>query len=161
MSSQKKFKNDVTIDQLAVACRHVDEMLAVGVTENMAIRTLELFSDVYGKIKSGGSPTPHHVDQVERWSVKAKHIKNAIPDAKPGAYFRVEHGTPRRAFARMVLDLYRQGRLTKRTADNLVRKYWKLAVVTIAEDRQLNKIARSEPYSTPEERWAAAGIEFD
>ena len=59
-------KNAITVQQIELACRHVQEMMSAGVTENLAIRTLELFADVYAKILTGGSATPHHVDQVDK-----------------------------------------------------------------------------------------------
>jgi hypothetical protein len=153
-------KNAITINQLAVACRHFAEMRAAGVTENLAIRTLELFADVYAKLDVIGNASPHHVDQVKLWSVKARQLKNALPDAKPRDYFRVEHGTPRRGFAREVLALYRQHKLNEKTVKELVERHWKLAVITLDEDKHLNKTARTLMFNTPEERWRAAGIEF-
>jgi hypothetical protein len=42
----------------------------------------------------------------------------------------------------------------------LVERYWKLAVISLEEDKRLNKVARSKAFKTPEDRWAAAGIEF-
>ena len=153
-------KNAVTIDQLALACRHFHEMRDAGVTENMAIRTLELLADVYAKLHTGGSATPHHVDQVELWSVNARKIRDRVPDAKPRDYFRVEHGTPRRGFALKVLELYRKDKLSAKTMARLVERYWKLAVITLEEDERLNKIARSKTFKTPDERWEAAGIKF-
>ncbi len=42
----------------------------------------------------------------------------------------------------------------------LVKRYWKLAVITLEEDERLNKVARSKTFKTPEERWAAAGIKL-
>ncbi len=158
MTERKQSKNKVTIEQLMLDCRHVDEMMAAGVTENLTIRTLELFADVYAKLHHGGSATPHHVNQVSLWSVNARKLRDAMPDAKPRDYFRVEHGTPRRAFARMTLDLCRNGKLNAPAMARLVDKHWKLAVVTVDEDRHLNKIARSDVFPTPEERWAAADI---
>jgi hypothetical protein len=153
-------KNAITIDHLSLACHHVEEMMAAGITENMAIRTLELFIDVYANLHMGGSATPHHVDQVELWSIKARKLRDALPDAKPRDYFRVEHGTPQRGFARKVLELYRKGKLAARTMDKLVERDYKLAVITLDEDKILNKIARSKMFDTPEERWASAGIRF-
>lgn len=153
-------KNQPTIKQLQVACRHVDELMAVNVTENHAIRTLELFTDVYAKLLNGGSATPHHVDQVKLWSIAARKWRRLHPKTKPGRYLRVEHGTPRRGFARKVLEIYRRGTLSRKTMDKLVRKYWKLAVITSNEDKRLNKLARSKMYKTPEDRWLAAGIRF-
>ena len=44
--------------------------------------------------------------------------------------------------------------------DALVEREYRLAVITIEEDRVLNKMARSKVATTPEERWKAAGIEF-
>ena len=157
-----KSKNSVSIEQLRLACRHVEELRAAGVTENLAIRTLELFADVYAKLHGGGSATPHHVSQVgdSSWSRKAKALREALPEAKPRDYYRVEHGTPRREFARAVLTLFKQEKLTERTMNALVRKHWRLAVLTLDECRALDRIARSKMFKSPDERWAAAGIEF-
>jgi hypothetical protein len=137
-------------------------MVAAGVTENFAIRTLELFADVYAKCHMGGKgqTSPHHVGHVELWSVAAIKIRDSTPHAKPRDVFRVEHGTPRRSFARMILAIYQKGNLNEKTAKELVERYWKLAVITLDEDQRLNKTARSKMFETPEERWRAAGIEF-
>ncbi|MEW5685743.1 MAG: hypothetical protein AB1942_12555 [Pseudomonadota bacterium] len=43
----------------------------------------------------------------------------------------------------------------------LVSRYWKLAVITVEEDARLNRVARSTVYDNPDERWKAAGIEFE
>lgn len=153
-------RNRPTIEHLHIACRHVDELMKAKVSENLAIRTLELFADVYAKLLTGGSANPHHVDQVQLWSVAALQLKATNPNAKPRDHFRVEHGTPKREFARKVMMLYREGKLTMQNMDMLVNKLWKLAVITIDEDAKLNKVARCRLRSTPEERWAAAGIEF-
>jgi hypothetical protein len=135
-------------------------MMSAGVTENMTIRTLELFADVYAKLLMGASATPHHVDQVELWSVKAKSLRKKMPNGKPKDIFRVEHGTPRREFARKAFALYQKGRLNEKCMRRLVNRYWKLAVITLEEDQCLNRIARSRMFDTPEKRWAAAGIKF-
>lgn len=153
-------KNAITIDQLELACRHVEEMIAAGVTENLAIRTLELFADVYAKLHVVGNASPHHVDHVKLWSTKAKTLRNTMPDAKPKDCFRVEHGTPRRGFARKLLDLYHRNELNETKMVELVERDYRLAVITLEEDQHLNKIARSKIYDTPEQRWADAGIEF-
>jgi len=42
-------KNAITIEQLNTACRHVIELMDAGMTENLAIRNLELFANVYAK----------------------------------------------------------------------------------------------------------------
>ena len=153
-------RNAITIEQLNLACCHVEEMMTAGVTENLAIRTLELFTDVYAKLLMGGSPSPHHVNQVELWSVKAKHLKKKNPDGKPKDLFRVEHGTPRREFARKVFTLHEKGKLNEKSMQKLVHRYWKLAVITLKEDQRLNRVARSRMFDTPEKRWSAAGIKF-
>lgn len=160
-TGNKNFRNRVGLDQISLACRHCLEMTDAGVTENLSIRTLELFVDVYAKLHHGGSPTPHHVDQVTLWSVEALKLRRLKPELKPKDYLRVEHGTPRRGLARMVLDLYQRQVLTEENLQALAQKYWKLAVITLEEDARLNKVARSAVFSSPEERWAAAGIKFD
>ena len=131
-------KNRVTIEKLRIACRHVDELMSAGVTENLAIRTLELFADVYAKMLNGGSATPHHVRQVKLWSVAALKVLKDDPQVKPMQCLRVEHGTPRRAFAREIMKLHKRGVLTERRLNNLVRRLWKLAVITLEEDARLN-----------------------
>ena len=158
-------KNALTISQLQLACRHVEEMIAANVTENFAIRTLELFADIYAKCHMGGKgqTSPHHAKQVELWSVASLGVLQTNPHAmaRPGDYFRVEHGTPRRGFARKVLSLYQHHKeLNEVKVKELVERHWKLAVITLDEDQLLNKKARSQVYDTPEERWMAAGIEF-
>ncbi len=156
MKKKKKSKNQPTIKHLHIVCRHVGEMEKAGITENHAIRILELLTDIYAKLYMGGSATPHHISQVKLWSIKAKKLQKRYPKVK----LRVEHGTPRRGFARKVLNFYRRKKLTKKTMNMLVKKYWKLAVITIDEDYRLNKIARSSIFKTPEARWQAAGIRF-
>lgn len=139
------------------------ELRVAGVTENFAIRTLELFADVYSKLYTGGSATPHHVRDVPKrqWSRAARRLYKGQTTLKPKDGLRVEHGTPRRAFARMVLELYDRDDLTEATLAALVAQYWKLAVITLEEDARLNTVARSKHYDTPDERWSAAGIRFD
>jgi hypothetical protein len=153
-------KNAITVDQLKLACRHVEEMMAAGVTENLAIRTLELFADVYAKLHVIGNTSPHHVNQVSLWSIKARGIRNAMPDAKPKDHFRVEHGTPKRGFARKILVLYQRNELSTETLLDVIQRDYRLAVITLDEDQHLNRIARSRLFDTPEARWKAAGIEF-
>ena len=159
-AERKISKNKFSIEQMIIACRHVNELIDAGVSENMAIRNLELFTDVYAKIHSGGSPSPHHVNQVALWSVEAQRVKNPESVANAKDHFRVEHGTPRRQFARLTMKLYRGNQLNVDTLNELVKSYWKLAVITIEEDRKLNKLAKSKLYDTPEARWAVAGIVF-
>lgn len=155
-------KNAITIDQIKLACRHVEEMMEANVTENLAIRTLEIFTDIYAKLLKQGNASPHHVNQVSKefWSVEAKKVEEVTPDLKPKDHLRVEHGTPRRAFARMVLEKYKNQELDDDNMRELVHLYWKLAVITLDEDKKLNNIARSKIFSSPDERWAAAGIMF-
>jgi len=100
------------------------------------------------------------VDQVKLWSIKAQSIRNSGITYKPSDYLRVEHGTPRRALARLVFKLFEEERLNEENINLLVNKHWKLAVITIEEDKILNKTNRSTLFETPDERWAAAGISF-
>ena len=39
-------------------------MRAAGISENLTIRSLELFADVYAELHGGGSATPHHLRNV-------------------------------------------------------------------------------------------------
>lgn len=152
-------KNSITIDQLKLACRHVEEMRKAHVTENLAIRTLELFADVYATLKVYGTTGPLHVDQIELWSIEAIKLRDAKPDVK--ADFRIEHGTPRRDFARKILKLYDESQLSTERMNGLVERYYRLAVITLKEDQDINKVLdRSIVFTKPEKKWAAAGIRF-
>jgi hypothetical protein len=152
-------KNEITIDQLKLACRHSEEMKDADLTENMAIRTLELFADLYAKFQVVGNASPHHRNQFKLWSRRALELKKKDPNSKS---FRCEHGTPRRGFARKVQELYKQGNLNLKNMNLLVERYWKVAVITVDEDRVLNsRKLRSEMLATPEERWEKAGIKIE
>lgn len=153
-------KNAVTLEQVEIACRHVEELLASGVTENLAIRTLELFTNSYAKFRAMKSVNPDHVSQYKLWSRAARAAKAAHPNKAPGKYLRVEHGTPRRQFAKLVLNRFRQRKLTERWMNALCDKRWEVAVITLEEDARLSRVARSCLFDTPRERWEAAKIQF-
>jgi hypothetical protein len=91
------------------------------------------------------------------WSAKALEAAAANPERKSGQYLRVEHGTPRRQFARLVLRAFQANQLTQSWLDDLCDAKWRVAVITLDEDRVL---ARSEYHEDPEARWRAAGIEL-
>jgi hypothetical protein len=62
--TRHRTKNNTTIPQLKLACRHIKEMMALDMTENHAIRLLELIADVYAKVASGGKAKPYYVGDV-------------------------------------------------------------------------------------------------
>ncbi|WP_095012677.1 hypothetical protein [Tsuneonella mangrovi] len=151
--------NALTADQIGLMCRQVDELVDAGVSLNLAIRTLETAVDTTAKHLILGNASPHSADQVpkKQWSVAARAAHCEDPRRPPKEYLRVEHGTPRRAFTRLVLDAYRLGELNQSKFESLVERYWKVAVVTLEEDARL---MRSQMMDTPDQRWAAAGIKF-
>jgi hypothetical protein len=88
---------------------------------------------------------------LEEYSDNRKNTKNLVK----------EHGTPRTPFAIKILNLYVNGSLTEGVMNDNIDRYYKIAVITRDEDRRLNRIgARSKMYTTPEERWIAAGTEI-
>ena len=151
--------NALSIEQIAMMCRHVDEMLDAGITLNMAIRSLETAIDATAKHSNVGHASPHAVHHVpmSQWSIEAKIKFAENEQISSGQYLRVEHGTPRRALAKLILDLHRTGNLSKTSFDALIERHWKLAVITHEEDRRL---VRSTMMDSPDERWASAGIKF-
>ena len=72
---------------------------------------------------------------------------------------RVEHGTPRRKFAKIVLEAFRASQLDESWMNKHCGELWKVAVITHEEDSKLNKLRKLE-FNTPNERWAYANIEF-
>ena len=163
-------KNNVSFHQIEIACRHYFELRKAGVTKNLSIRTVELFIDVYAKVYLYGNANPHSIWDVkdERyWSIKAIQKRDILSIHKghltlrAGDHFRVEHGTPRRALASLVLCRYgRKTTFDESSLRQIIDRHWRLAVITLEEDRHLNKLARARPFETPEARWAEAGIHF-
>ncbi len=150
-------KNTITIKQLKILCRHVNELRDAGCTENIAIRPLELGANIYAKDRIMGTTNPDHADQFKLWSKAAIKAKKTNPKLKYGHYLRIEHGTPRRGFARLILEAFVHRKLTKSWMDKLCDTKWKVAVITHEEDARL---ARSKLYKSPEARWKAAKIKF-
>ena len=107
-----------------------------------------------------GAATPDHADQYEHWSKAARKAKADNPNRPYGQYLRVEHGTPRRHFARLVLDAFKKHKLTKTWMNRHCDRRWKVAVITHAEDKRLSEGGRSTLFKNPEARWAAAKIAF-
>ena len=153
-------KNAPTIEQLNIACRHVHELMDAGMTENLAIRSVEIYANVYAKYRVLGAASPDHADEYEHWSKAARKAKAANPNRPYGQYLRVEHGTPRRHFARLVLDAFKTQKLTKAWMNRHCDEPWKVAVITHAEDKRLSEGGRLTVFKAPEARWAAARIKF-
>lgn len=135
----------------------MNELLHAGFTENIAIRLLEIGANIYAKNLIMGTTNPDHADQFSLWSKAARKAKKENPKLKYGQYLRIEHGTPRRGFARLVLEAFRHRKLTKPWMDKHCTGKWRVAVITHVEDARL---ARSKLYKSPEERWEVAKIEF-
>lgn len=153
-------KNTITIKQLKILCRHVKELRGAGFTKNIAIRLLELCANIYAKERIMGINGVDHADQFKLWSNAAIKARKKHPKWKYGRYLRIEHGTPRRGFALLVIEAFQHKKLTKPWMDKLCNTKWKVAVITHEEDRHLNRFARSKLYKSPEARWQAAGIKF-
>jgi len=153
-------KNVPTIKQLRIASRHVIELMQAGMTENLAIRNLELYANGYAKYRIVGNANPDHVNQYKMWSKAARAALAAYPKRQVGGYLRVEHGTPRRQFARWVLKAFKERKLTKEWMDKICDKKWKVAVITHEEDKRLSKLGRSKFFTSPDLRWKAARIRF-
>ena len=147
----------MTISQLKILCRHVRELIDAGFTENIAIRLLELGANIYAKDRNMGATNPDRADQFKLWSRDARKARRLHPKWKYGRYLRIEHGTPRRGFARLVLETFQHRKLTKSWMNKHCDRRWKVAVLTLEEDKRLN---RSKLYKSPEARWKAARIKF-
>jgi len=157
-------KNNITPDQLNMVCRHVKEQMDNGITENFAIRPLILMADIYAKLKIIGNASPDSAKQFPIWSKAAVELWREKREEEPkrppyGKHLRNEHGYGRTAFAKKVLDRYEElNELDKTTIDKLVDDYWRVAVITLDEDKKLNR-SNTDGLSA-EKRWEKAGIEF-
>jgi len=60
--------NAPTLDQVKLCCRHVVEMMDADITENLAIRMLELMTDNYAKFRVHNQCSPNDVNQFDHWS---------------------------------------------------------------------------------------------
>jgi len=163
----KRSKNDITIEQLNTACRHFYELIDLEVTENIAIRQPLKMVDIYAKMRVIGKCSVDKANEFDYWSIEAEKVwKQAQlkdPKAKYGSFVRIEHGTPRTQFTKIVLEKYDQNKtLTIKTMEDLIRNKWKVAVITKEEDARINANGdrRNPENKSPEKRWADAGIKF-
>ena len=147
-------KNAVTVKHLEIVCRCMQELMGtekLDMTENSAIRHLEFLANNYAQFLIIKHTKPLRAKDVKLWSKEALKAKKMYPNRKTGEYLRVEHGTPRRDFARLVFERFEK--------DMLNEKWIDAAVITHEEDRSLNKL-KGIKFISPRERWAAAGIKF-
>jgi len=151
--------NIVTIEHLEISCLCMKQLLQAGMTENSAIRHLEFLANNYAKYRHLGKLSPDHADEYKIWSKSALLAKKHSPDKKYREFLRIEHGTPRRRFARTIYDQFLKGSLTEKWMNQHCDSKWKVAVITLDEDKELNKLAKRE-FNSPDERWEAAGIKF-
>ena len=147
-----------TASQVELTCQYTKALQDSGESENAYIRALEAHVDGYahGFHKDRVPPGPYDQRRIDHWSAAATLAHARDPNVK----LRKEHGTPRRELSRLVYKLWLNSEFSEAALSELVARYWKMAVITLDEDRRLNKIARSTMYETPNARWAAAGIEF-
>lgn len=148
----------ITHSQIELACKHLTEMVKIGVREDIAGRTLDVFVDVYAKMFHGGTSSTHTPAQVHNdyWSDAAKALVASGTTLQRGD-IQVEHGTPRRRLSELILTTYQKGSLSAVELDRIVDERWMVAVVTREEHRRLEN---EELPDSPEARWAAADIRF-
>lgn len=152
-------KNEISIEQLKIAADCMIKLLASGMTENMSIRHLEFLANNYAKFKIIGKVSADHVSEYRDWSKAAIKAEKENQNRKAGEYLRVEHGTPRRDFARLVLIAHQKGKLNEVWMNSHCRKLWKVAIISHDEDRVLNGM-RKMKFKTAEMKWAKAGIKI-
>ena len=160
---RKISKNNITPRQLNLVCKHVQEQIDFEITKNFAMRPLILMADVYPKLKKIGNASPDRADQFELWSKEAVKLweQKLKEHPKPpfGKYLRNEHGFTKTMFAEKVLTKYtKDGPLDEEMLAGLVEKYWRVAVITLDEDKKLDRTNKDG--KSAENRWKDAGIEF-
>jgi len=167
--SKSKSTNEVSIEQLEMVCRHVIEQEDVQLSENYRMRLITLLADTYAKQREIGTTSPDSADMFRKWSIEAirvwdeasKEDKNPkYGKPKYGKYVRNEHGYGKNMFARRVVQAYENagGSLTRRAMNKLVKEYWRVAVISLEEDKRLDRTNKEE--LPAEERWEKAGILF-
>jgi hypothetical protein len=84
---------------------------------------------IYAKTHKGGRASVHKAKDVpeNQLSLAALAAKRNNPSVADGAFLRVEHGTPRRTFARKVRDLHAKGALNEEAMKALTDNYWRFA----------------------------------
>jgi hypothetical protein len=103
-------------------------------------------------------PAGYDKFKLELWSMEALRVVSKDPNAIK--QLRVEHGSPRAAYAARILDLYIKGILTEEVFYQDLDRLYKLALITLEEDLKLNAAGlRSKMLETPEARWGRVGIE--
>jgi hypothetical protein len=150
-----------TYEALLLGLEYAVQLRNIGMVQNFHLwelkHRIEAYFFGYAGLYAGPKGVPY--DQIDLWSEKA--IEEFSKDKSNVRNFIKEHGTPTTVFAAKILDIYLNGKLTKEVMDHNFETFYKLAVITKAEDGRLNTIgARSKMYETPHMRWVAAGIKI-
>lgn len=154
-------RNKPTIEQLGIICRTVRELMKAGQTQNAAIRQLEEQAEWYARAHHFGMTNLPPIAKLPLWSIAARKAYNVDPTRRTASYLRKEHGTPRRAFALLVLALCDENKLNEKTMNELCDQRWKVAVITHDEDARMYELKlRSNLMETPHARWDACAIEM-
>ena len=89
MASEKS-KNDITIEQLNVACSHFFELKELDMMSNIAIRQIVKMVDIYSKMRVIGKCSVDRADEFSHCSIGAiklwKEAKTNTPHYLPDTF---------------------------------------------------------------------------
>lgn len=135
----------VHFTHLIVALKGYHELIAAGMSRNWAIRSLNEVINAY----------------ADQFHTGKEILVSKAARGRPRRDMIREHGTPRSALNTEYIEAYRAGRLTEEKAQAIAVALWRQAFITREEDQRLRDLGlRFKAKGSPEERWAAAGIEF-
>ena len=141
LANRSKYNEKNLIPVLRKAAKFRNELLKVGFTDNGgAIHSAERILDILScRIKYSGLT---HINNI-RGHVDAEFSKAAKKSLSRGKPVFIEHVAPLRALTRKIISAI-DAKKSDRQLINLIKKHYRLVLLTAEETKRLNRINRSE-----------------
>jgi hypothetical protein len=139
--SQPKYSEKNLIPMLRKAAKFINELIKAGFTDNGgAIHSAERILDILSyRIKYLGLK---HINKIKEHA-DAEFSKAAMEAIDRGERVFIEHVAPLRALTRAIISAIEIGK-SDRQLINLIKKHYRLVLLTAEETKRLNGINRSE-----------------
>lgn len=152
LASSSKYSENILIPVLRKAAKFRNELIEAGFTDNGgAIHSAERILDILScRIMYLGLT---HINNIKDHA-EAEFSKAAMKSIGRGERVFIEHVAPLRALTRAIISAIDAGK-SDRQLINLIKKHYRLVLLTAEETKRLNRINRSELH---DDRLSQAGI---
>jgi len=153
-------KNKITIEQLELSIKQYIELISCGMSENLARRNIMEHSDAYARYLKLKHVSPYKITNVSLISEEAKRL---VDKSEYQNKLRCEHGYPRAAFVRKLVEMYKKSnnKLNKERINRFIKEAWDVAWITKLEDKRITERGyHSKHCKTAKQRWGECEIQI-